>query len=141
LLNAETPFPNVGSYALTVDPLSGLHAAQVELVRILGVRTGSLAELGITEHVVECLVSFPLRDGASGTRTVPFDKLIDATPLTGREGKEMVDLARELRGPKVRARANKKLRHDALKQRAIWAPHLRLLLVEAARREARRRAA
>lgn len=142
MLNAETPFPNVGSYALTVDPVTGLDAGQVELVRILEAPPGGLV-----------LVSFPLRDNAGGTKRIAPSELIDGTPLTGAEGREMIDLERELRqrGPvgkdgratkaRVRGRAAKQLRHDALRQRAIWAPHLRLLLVEAARREARRRAA
>ena len=128
MLNAETPFPNPGSYALTVDPVSGLDAAQVELVRILEAPPGGLV-----------LVSFPLRDNAGGTKRIAASELIDATPLTGAEGKEIIDLDRELRGSRVTKRAEKRLRHDALHSRAVWAPHMRLLLVEAARREAKRR--
>lgn len=136
MLNAETPFPNPGSYALTLDPVSGLDAGRVELVRIL---RHPQAVRGTAEDGAQVLVTFPLRDGASGTRTVPFAELIDATPLTGAEGREMIDLDRELRSKPLRDRAKKQARHDALRQRAIWASRIRLLLAEAARREAKRR--
>lgn len=139
MLTPETPFPNVGSYALLIDEDQPLGQQRAELVRIHSLR---LVREG-HGHPIEkkATLAFPLREGASGNKTVPFAGLIDATPLTGAEAREMVDLDSELRGLKVRDRANKQARHDALYSRATWAPHMQRLLDEAHNREAKRRAA
>jgi hypothetical protein len=146
LLTPETPFPNVGSYALLIDCdscRSGGSAQRsndcrvghgAELARILRASVGEDGRA--TERTLTATIALPLRDGASGTKTVPFADLIDATPLTGAEGKEMVDLDRELRSKPLRGRAAKQARHDALKRRAIWAPHMQRLIAEADRRGA-----
>jgi hypothetical protein len=114
MLNQETSFPYVGSYALFEDRDQPRPAT--ELVRIIGRRN--------TRDGEETLVSFPLRDGASGNRAVPFAELIDATPLTNAEEREFHELDRLIAGRppsdlsrSLRAKAK---RRNALKARLIW---------------------
>lgn len=129
MLNVETPFPYVGSHALFNDP-DMPKPQPTELVRILWRREGF------------AMISFPLRDGASGNKVVPADELIDASPLSGEETREFHDLDRDLiaRGivavagtsgrPKRLTPRQKalKARRDALKQRMIFAPLMERLL-------------
>ena len=132
MLDPATPFPHVGSYALLIDEDKPLGEQRVELIRILRHNP---------QLQTEAFVSFPLREGASGNMTARFSAIIDATPLTGAEGREMVDLGRELRGSRVRDRAKKEARRDALESRARWAPLMLRLIDQAAKVEAKRRAA
>lgn len=130
MLDGATEFPNVGSYALLLSPAPPAQHRQAgdpnqeevtgpQLVRILRFNP---------QLSTDAFVSLPLREGASGNRTVPFSQIVDATPLSGAEGKEMCDLGRELKGQRVRDRATKQARFDALKQRAVYAPLLALQL-------------
>lgn len=105
MLKTPAAFPFPGSYALFID--DSLPAAQqrAELVRIirLGVSTATVA--------------FPLRpDVASGHRTVAQADLIDATPLTKTEEREMHDAQRGLVGAKEGGKLYKRLH-------AIFAAH------------------
>jgi hypothetical protein len=140
MLSPETPFPYVGSYALYCDPDAEPPQAD-ELVRINWRREGF------------AMVSFPLRDGASGNKTVPFADLIDATPLSSEEAREFHDLDRALfgrvdgavgkDGRRTRLSAKQKreaARRDALRRRTIYAPLLERLLRKA-RAKVERRAA
>jgi hypothetical protein len=129
MLSPETPFPYVGSYALFVDPDAPPPQAD-ELVRINWRREGF------------AMVSFPLRDGASGNKTVPFADLIDATPLSSEEAREFHDLDRALFGRSLRTAKQKReaARRDALRRRTIYAPLLERLLRKA-RAKVERRAA
>src|SRR5690349_15559331 len=103
---ASYPFP--GSFAAVIDMDLPEVDRRAELVRI--VRTGPGT----------ATVAFPLRPSvASGHRTIPFAELMDGTPLTPIEARELADLQRELRGRKIdnAARRRKKARADALKRR------------------------
>jgi hypothetical protein len=120
MLNAETPFPYVGSHALLND--MDLPAPQpTELVRIQWRREGF------------AMVAFPLRDGASGNKVVPADALVDATPLTGEEQREFHDLDRALFGRSLKTPKQKRLkaRRDELKLRMVFGPMMERLLREA----------
>jgi hypothetical protein len=115
MLSNQTPFPYPGSYALLVDPDAPAPQPN-ELVRINWRREGW------------AMVSFPLRDGASGNKVVAFADLIDATPLSAEETREFHELDRGLGGrdPRnfskgQRARA---ARRDALRRRIVHAPLL-----------------
>lgn len=130
LLSPETPFPQVGSYALLIDRDRPLEQQSAELVRILR-RYRMDRDAPVT-------VAFPLREGASGTKSVVVSDLIDATPLTSAESREMTDLGRALTGPRVRGRKAKAERYGQLRARAIWAPHFDRLLRHARGIEARR---
>jgi hypothetical protein len=130
MLSPETPFPYVGSYALFEDP-DAPPPQPTELVRILWRREGF------------AMVSFPLRDGAGGNKTVAADALTDATPLTDGEQREFHDLDRDLAGRSLRTVKQRRqvARRDALKRRAIYAPLLARLLRQARRQAETRRAA
>ena len=142
MLAGATEYPNAGSYALLLCPAppgtatAGWGPQQEE---IKGPQLVRIIRTPINPDGL-FLVSLPLVDGASGTKAVPADELIDATPLTGAEGKEMVELARELTRKRLRDRAGKKARHDALRHRAIWSPMLLSKLKELRAREARQAA-
>jgi hypothetical protein len=125
LLSPETPYPYVGSYALLEDE------GRTELVRILWRREGWT------------MVSFPLRDGASGNKTVASADLIDATPLAFAEQKEFHDLDRALfgRSPSTKRQKALNARRDALHRRMVWAPYMERLMRQLREREALRRAA
>lgn len=130
MLAPETPYPYVGSYAMLVDlDQPGTQAA--ELVRIQWRRLN------------ETVVSFPLRDGAAGTKRVDPEQLIDATPLTPAEAREYHDLDRALAGRSGRTPKQKAMiaRRDALRTRMIYAPVLARLLEEARGRGAGQRRA
>lgn len=136
MLNQETPFPQVGSYALLIDK-DQPHPQPTELVRILRRNSGEAflrTSLWQGAPIELVTVSFPLRDGASGTKSVPFSDLIDGTELTPAEARELADLDRELHGRSMRTQRQKEkgARRDALKLRAIWAPALRRLMRGAA---------
>lgn len=113
MLQPQTPFPHVGSYALLVDTDTPT-PADVELVRIQWRRES------------EIVVSFPLRDGASGTKRVDPAQLIDASPLTTAEAREFKELDRALFGRSLRTPKQKrdKARRDALHLRIIYGPVL-----------------
>lgn len=125
MLTPETAFPYVGSYAVYVD-LDQPPPQRDELVRIQWRREGW------------AMVAFPLRDGASGNKTVAAADLIDGTPLTHEEKRELVELDRALFGRSLRTPRQKalKARRDALQSRAIWEPHLTRLLREHRARQA-----
>lgn len=82
MLTAPAPFPQIGAYALFYDDGD----RKTHLVRIQ------------RRHGPDAVISFPLRAGASGTRTVPLADLLDGTPLTGSERAEWRRLEAELRG-------------------------------------------
>lgn len=110
MIQAETPFPHVGSYALFVDPAQPVGMQRAELVRIQ------------RRDDEEASVSFPLRVGASSNKVVALGQLIDGTPLTADEKREHADLERHLTGrtrltPKLKAMA---LRSERLRKRAIY---------------------
>jgi hypothetical protein len=130
MLTPGTPFPYVGSYALYCDPDAEPPQAD-ELVRINWRRSErSVGEGGRSIEQEFCMVSFPLRDGASGNKTVPFADLIDATPLSSEEAREFHDLDRALFGRSLRTAKQKReaARRDALRRRTIYAPLLERLL-------------
>jgi hypothetical protein len=89
MLPSPTPFPQVGSYALT--ELEGRH----HLARIVGRTAGG-----------DCTIALPLLpDRASGNRTVALDELIDGTPLRDRliHATVMTELMKRLPDPLRRA--------------------------------------
>lgn len=133
MLHNATPFPFVGSYALLIDTDQPPEHQQAELVRILK-RDVHPAALGAVLMVV---VSFPLRAGASGTKTVALEDLIDGTPLDGIEQRELADLQRDTR-QRLRPNKAKVARREVLRQRAIWSPILARRLRDA---DAQRKAA
>lgn len=111
MLTPETPFPYPGSYALYVDPDAAAPQA-AELVRIQWRAINAVA------------VSFPLRAGASGNKSVPAADLIDTTPLTAAETREFHDLDLHLGGRSIRTPKQKRdmARRDALRERMIYGP-------------------
>jgi hypothetical protein len=140
MLNAPTPYPYVGSYALIE------HEGANTLARIVMRRAG------------EIVVGLPLVDGASGNLRVAPEALIDATPLTPAEAREFHDLDRDLAGIEARVRRwaedeeagprprlspkqrQMTSRRDALKQRVIYGPIMDRLLRFARARGVRRAA-
>lgn len=87
MLRIDAPFPQPGSYAL-LDADGDTH-----LVRIH-------QSLGLC-----ATVTFPLRPGSAGTRTVDFADLADISPLNAAEEIELAELDRRRHGPFTRARA------------------------------------
>jgi hypothetical protein len=126
MLQSPTPYPYPGSYALYVDTDLPESEQRLELVRI-NWRQATIVQ-------VLAMVSFPLRDGASGNKTVRADDLIDGTPLTAEETREFHDLDRGLAGRSMRTAKQKAqgARRDALRKRILNAPVLARLLREAA---------
>jgi len=115
VLKTPAPYPQVGSYALTIDlelPASHQHA---ELVRIH--RIGP----------VTAAISFPLRTGASGNRTIARADLIDATPLTKDEERRLTDLERDVRG-RDRPNKAKVVQATALRSRLIMSAVMKTAL-------------
>lgn len=108
MLSHATPFGQVGSYGLLID--RDLPAGQqvAELVRVL------------RKDGADVAIAFPLRDGASGNKTVPLADMIDASPLNRAETRELTELTRALFGKPSRGAKAKRL--AALKQRATWFP-------------------
>jgi hypothetical protein len=123
MLRTATPFPQTGSYALK-DEDGSLH-----LVRIVR-----------RDAAGNAVVSFPLVAGASGTKTLELDALLDGTPLSDFEEGERVRLAAELHG-RERPDPEKAERLEALRARAIRAPILAGLMADAEAAEQARRAA
>lgn len=140
MLNGATQFPHAGSYCLLLSPAPPAQQRQAGDPQPEEIKGPQLVR--IIRHFLDrtALVSLPLLDGASGTRTVPCADLLDATPLTAGEGRRMIDLGRELRQKRVLSRAEKQALHDALKRRAIYAPLLAAKLRELAARERRKAA-
>lgn len=140
MLSAETPFPYQGSSALYIDRDLPPSEQRAELVRIISRRA---PHLPFGETGAQSLVSFPLRTGASGNKVVPEAELIDITPLDQAERKEMAELFGHLLGrerltPKMK---RQKARHDALKNRSMWADFARPLIADARRLSEKRKAA
>jgi hypothetical protein len=131
MLSPETPFPYNGSYALLVDTDRPESEQRSELVRINWRREGFV------------MVSFPLREGASGNKTVAFADLIDGTPLSAEEEREFHDLDRGLAGRSLRTAKQKrdKARRDALRERMIYSRFLARALAEMRGQAQRRKAA
>ena len=131
MLSPATPFPQVGSYGLYQDPALPPAERISELVRILD------------RGAAVVLVSFPQREGAGGNMRVPLSDIIDGTPLTSEESREMTDLARSLVGRSMRTKAQKaaKVRHEHLQSRNIWSGCLRRKLDDLSRRQQQARAA
>jgi hypothetical protein len=112
MLRIPAPFPEVGSYALLIDTNLPAVQQRAELVRVMR-RDPAHGQAA---------VAFPLRVGAFGNRVVGESELIDATPLTKDEERELADLQRHLAG---RDRLRGKLvaaavRCEKLRQRAVW---------------------
>jgi uncharacterized protein YgbK (DUF1537 family) len=88
MLKVASPFPQVGSYALLVDTNLPVSQQRAELVRVMRrIEAGG-----------EVAVAFPLRLGACGNRIVPESELLDGTPLTKAEERELTDLQGHLAG-------------------------------------------
>lgn len=149
MLSGATDFPQAGSYGLLLSPAPPAQRRQAgdpkqeeyegpQLVRIIR-SWPQVRGSGVDPSNPEILVSLPLVDGASGTRTVRLGDLIDATPLTRDEEREFTDLDRSLRGCSMRTPRQKERakRRDALKQRIVYAPILARQLRELASRQRR----
>lgn len=114
-------FPFAGSFGLMLDPAPPVQQRQVggpgfdvegpQLVRII---RPPAAPGGLY------LVSLPLRDGAGGTTAVPRESLVDGTPLSGAEGRELVDLGRELRSGAIADDDPRRTRFAELRDRAVF---------------------
>ncbi|QAY77899.1 hypothetical protein [Sphingosinicella sp. BN140058] len=126
MLRTPAPFPQVGSYALTI------HQDEITLARIQG-RNGE-----------DATISLPLFSGASGNRTVPLGELIDATPLSDDEASEWSALNQfDFGTSPPRAGTAKRVhwdRYRALTERDIQSPVLERLLDLAAGQTERRAA-
>jgi len=107
MLRTPAPYPHVGSFALWIDHDLPAGQQRAELARIL--RVGPLT----------AAIALPLRVGASGNVTVALGDLIDGTPLTRGEDKELRDLQLHIR-QRVRPRPDKVTRAETLRQRAIF---------------------
>lgn len=111
MLRTPAPFPQVGSYAL---------------IQIDG--RNHLARLQARTAGGDVLISLPLlADVASGNRTVSIDALIDGTPLTDFEQRELDRLTTEVAAAK-RPGAEKQARAETLRNRIIYAPILAEML-------------
>jgi len=141
MLSSPTPFPQVGSYALLpVDPVSGLavgadhKAATTHLARIIALApVGGLA-VGADRQAT---VSLPLVPGSSGTRSVALGELIDPTPLTAEERRELDELCTRCLAaasggldPMRNLSKRQRARFDELSSRAARAATLERLLAE-----------
>lgn len=124
MLKIAAPFPQVGSYALLIDDLMPVEMQRAELVRIM--RT----------DVATCAIAFPLRLGATGNRNVQLDSLIDATPLTKAEERELADLQRYVAG-RERPNKAKAARCEALRTRLIMSEVMQIELKKLGRLQAR----
>lgn len=141
MLQHETPYPHVGSYAVFIDAELPPERQRPELARIQWRREGEL------------VISLPLRDGAAGTKSIDPAQLIDASPLSAAQRREFHDLDRDLAGIEARIRRwaeqdepgrkprlsprqrEMAARRDALKHRIIYGPILDRLLRLARDRE------
>lgn len=100
MLRIATTFPHVGSYGLLIDANLPVDQRRAELIRIFG-----LVEAEGTTPLAS--ISLPLRTGASGTRIVELQELIDGTPLTKAEERELADTESQLRGRRIRSARQK----------------------------------
>lgn len=131
MLSTPAPYPHVGSYALLIDPNNPVELQRAELVRIIG-----------RDHQPEfpgSRIVFPNRLGSTGFRMVSEADLIDATPLTKLEERDLTDGLGDLRGrdklsPRLKAI---KARTDALRHRQIYSIILAAELAVLHAREAR----
>jgi hypothetical protein len=123
MLDAPTPFPTIGSYALLIDQDQPA-PQEAELVRIIGCR--------FPKDGPVALLAFPLREGASGNKEVPLASLTDATPLSIEEQREFHVLDRELFGRTIRTQKQKEkeARRTELKRRTLWGPFFNKALRE-----------
>lgn len=129
MLQVATPFPHVGSYALFIDDRLPIGEQRAELVRIM--RRPTICERG-----GDVAVAFPLRTGASGSRLVDDARLIDGTPLTKAEERELADLQRYVAGRERPNRA-KAERCEALRNRLIMSGVMAIELAKLGRLQAR----
>lgn len=86
MLKVPTLFPDNGSYALLFE------GSEPHLVRIHQRVAGAPDEV---------LASFPLRPGSAGTRRMKLADLVDPTPLTAEEDREIALLHRKPRKTKA----------------------------------------
>lgn len=134
MLRTPAPYPHVGSFAAFIDTdIADASQRRAELVRIAG-RSLELEGDGDTFRQVEhAFITFPLRTGSSGSRTVPLSLLIDATPLTREEERELHDIELALKGRLCRTKREREAneRARALKERLLYsqlmAPELKRL--------------
>lgn len=128
MLKTQAPFPHVGSFALLVDTHQPESQQRAELVRLMRYDVPRVAsERGwlageptrIPSPCRNAAVSFPLRTGASGNRLVYAEDLIDGTPLTKAEERELADLQRTV-ARQVRPNRAKIERAESLRKRAIF---------------------
>lgn len=134
MLKVAAPFPQVGSYGLITDPTLPVEMQRAELARILR-HDGQLPDQdGEMRDVVA--IALPLRVGATGNKLVALDQVIDATPLTKAEERELADLQRYVAG---RERPNKKkaARCEALRSRLIMSGVMAIELQKLGRLQAR----
>lgn len=137
MLSTPTPFPHVGSFALFIDRNLPPEQQRAEMVRVMA--RGSTGNLNTLPRDSLVTIAFPNRIGATGTKNVPALDLIDATPLTKAEERELADGLGYLRGrsgttPRQMLLAK---RCEALRQRAIWSTILESELAVMRAREAR----
>ena len=124
MLSTPAPFPHVGSFAAFVDlDIPRAEDRRAELVRIARPAGDGTV-----------LVTFPLRTGSTGTRTVELSELIDCTPLSRDEERELTDLQRLFRGREPRRNKDRPAheRAEALRQRLLYS---RLMVPELAKLE------
>lgn len=146
MLKTPAPFPNVGSYALLIDTTLPEEQQRAELVRIMrhglvngyhppglagrrsatgtppsprGLDGRSAATETPPSPCRNVGVAFPLRTGASGNRLVYAEDLIDGTPLSKAEERELADLQRALR-QQVRPNRKKVDRAESLRRRLVF---------------------
>lgn len=119
MLSTPAEFPQAGSFCLYADPLTPFDLRRLELARVV-MHVVRDPALGNDEATVR--ISMPLRDGSSATRTVPLADLVDATPLTKAEERELTDLKRTLPGkPATSKYARQYRRSKALEDRLCHA--------------------
>ena len=113
MIRAPAPYPHAGSFAAFIDTdVPRPEDRRAELVRIARIEAGGTA-----------FITFPLRGAASGSRTLTLDELIDCTPLTHDEQRELTDLQLALKGRKLRTAKQQQsmFRAERLKERLLYA--------------------
>ena len=127
MLNIPAPYPHVGSYALLIDTNLPVEQRRAELVRLTG-RSVAVSSVNgtITGREELVTVTFPLRTGATGVRTLGLAELIDGTPLNRAEEQELLALETELVGREL---LTERLRHadkrlEELRSRRLYAATL-----------------
>lgn len=131
MIKAPAPFPHVGSYGLLIDTGLPVEQRRAELARVLG----RFPEGRGGEQVELARISLPLREGASSVRTVELTELIDATPLTRAEERELGDLDAALHGRTLRSARQKAaaFRAEKLRERLCYSQILIAELAKLAR--------